>query len=219
MCFRHGRDHPVHETGCSGFPFKRKTCQVFRQVFSAGVQNLVTEAKLTGFQSVHPRFAVHEVGDLRPAQSRLDLVSIDNAFLHLIQQLDGNIIGPKILGDSIGIGAMWVLIAVVVCGGFFGVGGMVLGVPAVAVLYSLTKQASEKRLKKKNMPSSTEFYKNDPPKENTIDPDLILIAKDTPVPDITADMDVPASGNEKKLTFMQRIKNNINSKKKKGEKK
>jgi len=179
-------------------------------------------AVIIGVTNIVPTFGPFvggAIGGLIVLISSPEHIIIFLLIVFLIQQLDGNIIGPKILGDSIGIGAMWVLIAVVVCGGFFGFGGMVLGVPAVAVIYSLTKQASEKRLKKRNMPSSTEFYKNDPPKENTIDPDLILIAKDTPVPDITADMDVPASGNEKKLTFVQKIKNNINSKKKKGEKK
>lgn len=137
----------------------------------------------------------------------------------LIQQLDGNIIGPKILGDSIGIGALWVVIAVVVFGGFFGFGGMIIGVPAVAVMYALVKQHSERRLRIKNMPRSTEFYKTDPPKENDIDPHLILIDRDTPVPDLTADMDVATSGRAAKITLIQKIKNNINSKNKKGEKK
>ena len=137
----------------------------------------------------------------------------------LIQQLDGNIIGPKILGDSIGIGALWVIIAIVLCGGFFGFGGMVIGVPAVAVIYALVKQASERRLKKKNMPQSTEFYKNDPPMENTIDPDQIFIDRDSFVPDITAEDDVPKMTVEKKPTLTEKIKKNIYQKRSKGNKK
>ncbi len=136
----------------------------------------------------------------------------------LIQQLDGNVIGPAILGDSIGIGALWVVIAVVVCGGFFGFGGMVIGVPAVAVIYALVKQSSERRLKKRNMPRSTEFYKADPPKVQELDADEIFIDRDTPVPDITADMDTYCGAGEKKLSMIQKLKNNISAKKKKGKK-
>lgn len=81
----------------------------------------------------------------------------------VIQQLDGNIIGPKILGDSIGLGAMWVMIAIIIGGGFFGITGMLLGVPTFAVIYALVKQWSEKRLKRRKLPADTAFYANDPP--------------------------------------------------------
>ena len=53
-----------------------------------------------------------------------------------LQQFDGNILGPKILGDSTGLSAIWVLVSIVVCGGLFGFPGMVLGVPTFAVLYA-----------------------------------------------------------------------------------
>lgn len=61
----------------------------------------------------------------------------------IIQQLDGNVIGPKILGDSIGISALWVLFSIVVCGDLFGLVGMVIGVPLFATLMSLVKEAAE----------------------------------------------------------------------------
>ncbi len=57
-----------------------------------------------------------------------------------IQQLDGNLIGPKILGDSIGIDALWVLFSIVVCGDLFGLVGMVVGVPLFATIMSLVKE-------------------------------------------------------------------------------
>lgn len=60
-----------------------------------------------------------------------------------IQQLDGNIIGPKILGDSIGISALWVLVSIVVCGDLFGLPGMVIGVPLFATLMSIVKEFAE----------------------------------------------------------------------------
>ena len=59
-----------------------------------------------------------------------------------IQQLDGNIIGPKILGDSIGISALWVLVSIVVCGDLFGLPGMVIGVPLFATLLSIIKEVA-----------------------------------------------------------------------------
>lgn len=61
----------------------------------------------------------------------------------IIQQLDGNVIGPKILGDSIGISALWVLFSIVVCGDLFGLVGMVIGVPLFATIMSLVKEAAE----------------------------------------------------------------------------
>ncbi len=61
----------------------------------------------------------------------------------IIQQLDGNVIGPKILGDSIGISALWVLFAIVVCGDLFGLTGMVIGVPLFATILGLVKEFAE----------------------------------------------------------------------------
>ncbi|MBQ8557037.1 MAG: AI-2E family transporter [Clostridia bacterium] len=61
----------------------------------------------------------------------------------IIQQLDGNFIGPKILGDSIGISALWVLFSIVVGGDLFGLVGMVIGVPVFATIYSLVKEFAE----------------------------------------------------------------------------
>lgn len=59
----------------------------------------------------------------------------------VIQQVDGNIIGPKILGQSIGISALWVLFSIVLGGDLFGVPGMVMGVPVFATVYSLLREA------------------------------------------------------------------------------
>ncbi len=75
-----------------------------------------------------------------------------------IQQLDGNIIGPKILGDSLGISAFWILFSLLVASKLMGVVGMVIGVPLFAVFYSVVKDIIEDRLKKKGLPSDTEDY-------------------------------------------------------------
>lgn len=68
-----------------------------------------------------------------------------------LQQFDGNILGPKILGNSTGLSAIWVLVAIVVGGGLFGFPGMLLGVPTFAVIYMLTKDFVTARLAAKHI--------------------------------------------------------------------
>jgi len=77
----------------------------------------------------------------------------------VIQQLDGNILGPKILGNKTGLSAMWVIVAIIVMGGLYGIVGMFIGVPIFAVLYAVLKSFAEKRLAKKELPINTEDYK------------------------------------------------------------
>lgn len=102
----------------------------------------------------------------------------------LIQQIDGNIIGPKIMGNTVGMSAMWVIIAIIAAGGFFGFIGMLIGVPITAVVYVLLKQWCEKRLKHKKLPFKSAFYMNDPPEAEDIDNGPVILDKDTPIPDI-----------------------------------
>ena len=69
----------------------------------------------------------------------------------LLQQFDGNILGPKILGDSTRLSAIWVLVAIIVGGGLFGFTGMLLGVPTFAVLYSLSSDLVAAKLKERGI--------------------------------------------------------------------
>lgn len=78
----------------------------------------------------------------------------------IIQQVDGNIIGPKILGDSTGLSAFWVVFAILVGGGFFGVIGMLIGVPVFAVIYHIIGRMIRYFLKRKNLPEGTKIYAN-----------------------------------------------------------
>ena len=78
----------------------------------------------------------------------------------IIQQLDGNVIGPKILGDSIGVSAFWILFALLIAGKFLGLVGMLLGVPLFAFVYSIIKDITEERLDKKGLPVNTDDYMN-----------------------------------------------------------
>ena len=64
----------------------------------------------------------------------------------VVQQLDGNVIGPKILSDNIGVSAFWILFAVTVCGLAFGFAGMIFGVPLVVVVKNLVEDFVEMRL-------------------------------------------------------------------------
>jgi predicted PurR-regulated permease PerM len=76
----------------------------------------------------------------------------------IIQQIDGNIIGPKILGDSLGISAFWILFSLLVTGKLFGLLGMIIGVPLFVFIYSIIKEIVEGRLKKKGLPYKTDEY-------------------------------------------------------------
>ena len=69
-------------------------------------------------------------------------------FVFVLQQLDGNIIGPKILGDRTGLSSFWVLFAIVLFGGIWGLVGMVIGVPLIAVIYDLVKKLVYRGLEK-----------------------------------------------------------------------
>ena len=82
-------------------------------------------------------------------------------FILILQQFDGNILGPRILGNSTGLPGFWVLVSLIICGGLFGFAGMVLAVPMFALLYSFTRSWVENKLKRKKLPVTTEYYKQD----------------------------------------------------------
>lgn len=79
-------------------------------------------------------------------------------FILLLQQLDGNVIGPTILGDSTGLSAFWVVFSILLFGGLFGVIGMIIGVPTFAVFYYIINLFITQKLEKKNLPTETEKY-------------------------------------------------------------
>ena len=81
-------------------------------------------------------------------------------FVFILQQLDGNVIGPRILGPSTGISSFWVVVAILVGGGFGGLMGMFLGVPICACLQALTRYIVNLRLQKRGMPVEAFAYVN-----------------------------------------------------------
>ncbi len=76
----------------------------------------------------------------------------------LLQQFDGNILGPKILGDSTGLSSFWVVFSITLFGAYFGIIGMAIGVPIFALIYAWIKRKLNSRLKKKGLATSTREY-------------------------------------------------------------
>lgn len=79
----------------------------------------------------------------------------------VLQQIEGNLIYPRVVGSSIGLPGMWVLLAVAIGGSFSGVGGMLLMIPLMSVLYALVRELTNKRLEKRGI--ATEKLQDQPP--------------------------------------------------------
>lgn len=80
-------------------------------------------------------------------------------FILALQQFDGNILGPKILGNSTGLSSFWVMFAILVFGGVFGFVGMAVGVPIFAVIYSIVTEKINLLLKKRGLSQDTNDYR------------------------------------------------------------
>jgi len=98
-------------------------------------------------------------------------------FFIILQQIEGNLIYPRVVGTQVGLPAMWVLIAITIGGGLLGIGGMLLGVPTCAVLYALVRKALNDKLdmkeeKKKSEGPIEEGEAQEPPvkPEKTVKP-------------------------------------------------
>lgn len=79
-------------------------------------------------------------------------------FILVLQQIDGNVIGPKILGNSTGLSPFWVVFSILIGGGMFGFVGMIMGVPTFAVIYYIISMITSQRLERKNLPLTTVHY-------------------------------------------------------------
>ena len=114
-----------------------------------------------------------------------------------MQQIDGNIIGPKILGDSTGISSFWVVFAVVLGAGFFGFTGMIVAVPIVAIIHYIVGRVARFMVKRRGFPENTDEY---------VTLDHIDIAENILVP-------YSSNHEEEKKVRRRGIKNKRNSKK------
>ncbi len=81
-------------------------------------------------------------------------------FIIILQQFDGNILGPKILGEYTGISSFWVIFAITIFGGIFGIVGMFIGVPVFAIIYVMIKRVIARMLEQKGLTSKTTLYMN-----------------------------------------------------------
>lgn len=79
-------------------------------------------------------------------------------FIVILQQFDGNILGPKILGSKTGLSSFWVLFSLLIFGGLFGMVGMLIGVPLFSILYSFLNGVIKRRLKAKKLPEDSKDY-------------------------------------------------------------
>lgn len=86
-------------------------------------------------------------------------------FVFALQQLDGNVIGPKILGDRTGISSFWVLFSIILCGGLWGFVGMIIAVPLFAVIYDTVRKLVIRGLKKQGQPQLWQEYRAEYPED------------------------------------------------------
>lgn len=91
-------------------------------------------------------------------------------FIFILQQFDGNILGPKILGNATGVSGFWVVISILVFSAFFGVAGMIIGVPSFAVISMLVERRVVSALNKKGIDDETDFENLD-----HIDPESLKV--------------------------------------------
>lgn len=128
----------------------------------AGMPYTALISVLIGVTNIIPFFGQY-IGSI-PSAFLVFLVSPVKGILFviliiIILQVDGNIIGPKIIGESIGLGSFWILFAILVFGSLFGIIGMICAVPIFAVLYKIIRDWSRKRLERKGLPQDTESYR------------------------------------------------------------
>ncbi len=128
----------------------------------AGIPYTALISVLIGVTNIIPFFGQY-IGAI-PSAILVFIVSPVKGFIFviliiIILQVDGNIIGPKIIGGSIGLGSFWILFAILVFGSLFGIIGMICAVPVFAVVYRTVKNWSRERLEKKGLPQETVCYK------------------------------------------------------------
>jgi hypothetical protein len=136
-------------------------CFVLMTIFRMPYALLVSV--IVGVTNVIPVFGPY-IGAI-PSALLILLVSPVQALYFIIlvailQQVDGNIIGPAILGESTGLSAFWVLFSILFFGGFWGIVGMLVGCPLFAVIYTIAKDFINYCLEKRKLSTDTQTYVN-----------------------------------------------------------
>jgi len=83
-------------------------------------------------------------------------------FILILQQIDGNVIGPFIMGDYVGLSPFFIMLAIMIGSGLFGFAGMLLSVPVFALIYAIVKASTEARLRARNLPTESSAYEKAP---------------------------------------------------------
>ena len=127
----------------------------------AGIPYTVLISVLIGVTNIIPFFGQY-IGII-PSAILVFIASPSKGILFLIliivlMQFDGNVLGPKILGDSIGLKSFWILFSILFFGSLFGILGMICAVPVFAVIYRMVKRWCAGRLARKKMPTETACY-------------------------------------------------------------
>lgn len=127
----------------------------------AGIPYTVLISVLIGVTNIIPFFGQY-IG-IVPSAILVFIASPSKGVLFLVlviilMQFDGNVLGPKILGDSIGLKSFWILFSILLFGSLFGIVGMICAVPVFAVIYRMMKRWCAGRLAKKELPTETECY-------------------------------------------------------------
>lgn len=130
--------------------------------FIAGIDYAVLVAVIVAFTNVIPYFGPF-IGAIPSCIIILADQGLIKALLFVIiilaiQQIDGNFITPKIIGNSVGLGSVWIIIAVTVFNSIFGIVGMLIGVPLFTVIYNTIKELVNRRLKKKGLTTDRRVY-------------------------------------------------------------
>lgn len=144
-------------------------CYIFTLIFNMPYSILVSV--IVGLTNIIPFF-----GPYIGAVPSIFIILIVNpvkaieflVFIIVLQQFDGNILGPKILGNATGLSSFWVLFAIIFFGGLWGFVGMIVGVPLFAVIYDIVRKLVKSGLKSKNYDEMLSYYEeNFKPKKQT----------------------------------------------------
>ena len=138
-------------------------CYIFMLVFKLEYPLLISV--IVGVTNIIPFFGPY-IGAI-PSILFLLLVNPLSAlwfgvFILILQQIDGNVIGPLILGDHVGLSAFWIMLAITIGGSLFGFAGMLLSVPVFALLYAIVATVMENRLRARGLPTESAFYEGAP---------------------------------------------------------
>ncbi|MBR4186264.1 MAG: AI-2E family transporter [Clostridia bacterium] len=137
-------------------------CFILMKIFRMPYASLI--AMIIGITNVIPFFgpfigAIPSAFFIFVAEPKMTLWFI--LLIVVLQQLDGNVIGPKILGDFVGLSPLWIIVAITIMGGIFGIWGMFFGVPTFAVIYAVVKELTERKLEANALPRETDEYYQD----------------------------------------------------------